>query len=211
MGYCHRKGGGMMKLKEISTGMVISWKTQDEKVALLEELECLGYKWYGTERKPTEACDDNDTGHAIYVYNDNGYKNITHSNNMEEVTHNFSDIIIPELELSAEDALLAYDQMCRENYCCNDCPIYGIVGCECTHEMDGHISEIVDAIKRWKAEREKKEPEIEWFWKSYVVGGSDYKESDTEQEAMEWCEYYAKEHPEAKCTYKHVCRVKAVE
>ena len=122
----------------------------------------------------------------------------------------FSDLIIPEPELSAEEALLAYDQMCRENYCCSDCPIYGILGRECTHEMDGHITEIVDAIKKWKAEHEKKEPEIEWFWKSYVVGGSDYKEADTEQEAMEWCEYYAKEHPEAKCTYKHVCRVKAV-
>ena len=123
----------------------------------------------------------------------------------------FSNLIIPEPELSAEDALLAYDQMCRENYCCNDCPIYGIVGDECTHKMDGHISEIMDAIKQWKAEHEKKEPEIEWFWKSYAVGGSDYKEADTEQEAMEWCEYYAKEHPETKCTYKHVCRVKAVE
>ena len=200
-----------MKSKEIKPGMVISWKTKDEKAALLEELERLGYKWYGTERKPTESCDDNDTGHAIYVYNDNGYKNITHSNRREEATHNFSDLIIPDSDLSAEEALLAYDQMCRENYCCSDCPVYGIVGDECTHKMDGHISEIMDAIKQWKAEHEKKAPEIEWFWKSYVVGGSDYKEADTEQEAMEWCEYYAKEHPEAKCTYKHVCRVKAVE
>ena len=138
-------------------------------------------------------------------------KNFISSKNYNPVPQivNFSDLIIPEM--SAEDALLAYDQMCRENYCCSDCPIYGIVGEECTHEMDGHITEIIDAIKKWKAEHEKKEPEIEWFWKSYVVGGSDYKEADTEQEAMEWCEYYAKEHPEANCTYKHVCRVKAVE
>ena len=138
-------------------------------------------------------------------------KNFISSKNYNPVPQivNFSDLIIPEL--SAEDALLAYDQMCRENYCCNDCPIYGIVGDECAHKMDGHISEIVEAIKKWKAEHEKKEPEIEWFWKSYVVGGSDYKEADTEQEAMEWCEYYAKEHPEVECTYKHVCRVKAVE
>ena len=123
----------------------------------------------------------------------------------------FSDLVIPESELSAEEVLLAYDQMCRENYCCSDCPIYGILGRECTHEMDGHITEIVNAIKQWKAEHEKKAPEIEWIWKSYVVGGSDYKEADTEQEAMEWCEYYVKEHPEAKCIYKRVCRVKAVK
>ena len=138
-------------------------------------------------------------------------KNFISSKNYNPVPQivNFSDLIIPEM--SAEEALLAYDQMCRENYCCSDCPIYGIVGEECAHEMDGHITEIIDAIKKWKYDHEKPEPEIEWFWKSYVVGGSDYKEADTEQEAMEWCEYYAKEHPEAKCTYKHVCRVKAVE
>ena len=140
-------------------------------------------------------------------------KNFISSKNYNPVPQivNFSDLIIQDQDLSAEEALLAYDQMCRENYCCNDCPIYGILGRECTHEMDGHIAEIVDAIKKWKAEHEKKEPEIEWFWKSYVVGGSDYKEADTEQEAMEWCEYYVKEHPEAKCIYKRVCRVKAVK
>lgn len=143
-----------MRLKEIKPGMVISWKTKDEKAALLEELERLGYKWYGTERKPTEACYDNDTGHAIYVHNDNGYNNITHSNNLEKVTHNFSDLIIPDPDLSAEEALLAYDQMCSENYYCSDCPIYGILGHECARKMDGHITEIVDAIKKWKAEHE---------------------------------------------------------
>ena len=80
----------------------------------------------------------------------------------------FSDLIIPDSELSAEEALLAYDQMCKENYCCNDCPIYGILGHECAHKMDGHITEIVDAIKKWKSDREKnnsgagkKEPKIE--------------------------------------------------
>ena len=140
-------------------------------------------------------------------------KNFISSKNYNPVPQivNFSDLIIQDQYLSAEEALLAYDQMCRENYCCSDCPIYGIVGEECTHEMDGHITEIMDAIKKWKADHEKKEPEIEWFWKSYAVGRSDYKEADTEQEAMEWCEYYVKEHPEAKCIYKRVCRVTAVE
>ena len=71
----------------------------------------------------------------------------------------FSDLIIPEPELSAEEALLAYDQMCKENYCCSDCPIYGILGRECTHEMDGHITEIVDAIKKWKSDHDRKEQE----------------------------------------------------
>ena len=191
-----------MKFKEIKSGMAIHCKNDEEKKLLLEEAERLGYMWL-TGNKPTKLSFPSNT---LVFREDDIYWTGDSENHTE-----FSDLIIPEPELSAEEALLAYDQMCRENYCCNDCPLYGILGHECTHKMDGHITEIMDAIKKWKAEHEKKEPEIEWFWKSYVVGGSDYKEADTEQEAMEWCEYYVKEHPEVECTYKSVCRVKAVE
>ena len=217
-----------MKLKGINPGMVISWKTQDEKVALLEELERLGYEWYGTKRKPTEACDDKDIGHAIFVYNDNGYKNITHSDKLEKVTHKFSDLIIPEPELSAEEALLVYDQMCRENYCCNDCPLYGILGHECTHKMDGHITEIMDAIKKWKAEREKKEQEIETVdicriieiqpdGRKRCVHEEDIKSElpfggDERQKVEEILKRYCMEHGgEYIAVHEVVSRVKAVE
>ena len=201
-----------MKLKEIKNCMAICC-TNIEQVRELDK------------KMKSGKCFEDFLSFPCYILTDGKKyygcvkdKNFISSKNYNPVPQivNFSDLIIPEM--SAEDALLAYDQMCRENYCCNDCPIYGIVGHECALRMDEHITEIVDAIKKWKADREKKgpetekkEPEIEWFWKSYVVGGSDYKEADTEQEAMEWCEYYAKEHPEAKCTYKHVCRVKAME
>ena len=124
----------------------------------------------------------------------------------------FSDLIIPEPELSAEEALLAYDQMCREYYCCSDCPVYGIVGDECTHKMDGHISEIMDAIKQWKAEREKKEPEIEWVYR--VFGAENYGEKffQTEEEAIKRCEELTKsQKTKQHARYERVCRVKAVE
>ena len=207
-----------MRLKEIKPGMSVHCKNNEEMKALLEEAERLGYRWRRSGLSPTDACVHSGTTIHFYEPSVNcGYFNIEWSYRTVGVTE-FSDLIIPDHELSAEEALLAYDQLCKEHYCRNDCPIYGILGHECVHKMDGHIGEIMDAIKKWKADREKKgpetekkEPEIEWFWKSYVVGGSDYKEADTEQEAMEWCEYYAKEHPEAKCTYKNVCRVKAVE
>ena len=200
-----------MRLKEIKPGMVIHCKNDEEKKMLLEEAERLGYRWCGNAGLPTGR--DEYSGMTIHFNKPSitcDYFNIAWSDRTKGATE-FSDLIIPYPELSAEEALLAYDQMCKENYCCNDCPIYGIVGHECAHKMDEHITEIVDAIKKWKSDHEKKAPEIEWYWKSYVVGGSDYKEADTEQESMEWCEYYAKEHPEAKCTYKHVCRVKAVK
>ena len=195
-----------MRLKEIKPGMVIHCKSNDERKALYDELCRIG------NMKTDRYFDSFDNFKDAYCnYKIQDLKRGTWSFTTKPATVEFSDLIIPDPELSAEEVLLAYDQMCKENYCCNDCPIYGILGHECAKRMDGHISEIVDAIKKWKSNHEQKEPEIEWFWKSYVVGGSDYKEADTEQEAMEWCEYYAKEHPEAKCTYKHVCRVKAVE
>ena len=194
-----------MRLKEIKPGMVIHCKTKEDlkKLSDVGISSCFGKR---IDEYMRPACfviirDNNGADWTISIEKALEYGEITE----------FSDLIIPDPELSAEEALLAYDQMCKENYCCNDCPIYGILGHECAHKMDGHISEIMDAIKQWKSDHEKKEQEIEWFWKSYVVGGSDYKEADTEQEAMEWCEYYVKEHPEAECTYKLVCRVKAVE
>ena len=141
-----------MKFKEIKSGMAIHCKNDEEKKLLLEEAERLGYMWL-TGDKPTKLSFPSNT---LVFREDDIYWTGDSENHTE-----FSDLIIPESELSAEDALLAYDQMCRENYCCNDCPIYGIVGDECTHKMDGHISEIVEAIKQWKAEHEKKEPEIE--------------------------------------------------
>ena len=76
MGHCYRKGGGSMKLKEIKPGMVIHWKTEEEKVSLLEELERLGYIWYGTHRKPTEKIKSANLGHVIFVYNDNALKTV---------------------------------------------------------------------------------------------------------------------------------------
>ena len=196
-----------MKLKEIKHCMAICCKNIEQ----VRELD---------KKMKSGKCFEDFLPFPCYILTDGKKyygcvkdKNFISSKNYNPVPQivNFSDLIIQDQDLSAEEAMLAYDQMCRENYCCSDCPIYGIVGEECTHEMDGHITEIMDAIKKWKAEHEKKEPEIEWFWKSYVVGGSDYKEADTEQEAMEWCEYYVKEHPEVECTYKSVCRVKAVE
>lgn len=150
-----------MRLKEIKPGMAVHCKNNEEMKALLEEAERLGYRWYSSGESPTGI--NEYTGMTIHFYepcDTCGYFNITWSDKKEGVTE-FSDLIIPYPDLSAEEALLAYDQMCKENYCCNDCPIYGILGHECAKRMDGHITEIVDAIKRWKFDHEKKEPEIE--------------------------------------------------
>ena len=184
-----------MNLKEINPGMVIRCNNVDEKKLLLEEAESLGYKWYGSAGLPTGR--NEYSGMTIHFYDPSiicDYFNITWSDRTEGVTE-FSDLIIPDPELSAEEALLAYDQMCKENYCCNDCPIYGILGHECAHKMDGHITEIVDAIKKWKSEHEKKEPEIdtEWFWQGRIFkvekDGSYYQIKDGNGFYDTGCEY----------------------
>lgn len=144
-----------MRLKEIKQGMVIHCKTKEDlkKLSDIGISSCFG-KRIDEYMKP--ACfviirDNNAADWTISIEEALEYGKITE----------FSDLIIPDQELSAEEALLAYDQMCKEHYCCNDCPIYGILGNECAHKMDGHITEIVDAIKKWKSDHEKKEPEIE--------------------------------------------------
>ena len=199
-----------MKLKEIKPGMVIHWKTGDEKVALLEELERLGYEWYGTHRKPTEACDDNDTGHAIYVYNDNGYKNITHSNNLREVTHEFSDLIIPEM--SAEEAFSIYKDICKHYFSCEECPLSNPAYTNCGMFIRDNSEKAIDIMGKWKSDHEKKEPEIEWVYRVFGAENNGEKFFQTEEEAIKRCEELAKSQKSKQyARYERVCRVKAVE
>ena len=141
-----------MRLKEIKEDMIIHCKTQEEADMLCEALGAED-KW-----KAYWKYAEDETCYHIHSNDICCYGTI--SSFTRKITE-FSDLIIPDPELSAEEALLAYDQMCKENYCCNDCPIYGILGHECAHKMDGHITEIVDAIEKWKADREKNDSEVE--------------------------------------------------
>ena len=195
-----------MKLKEIKNCMAICC-TNIEQVRELDK------------KMKSGKCFEDFLSFPCYILTDGKKyygcvqdKNFISSKNYNPVPQivNFSDLIIPEM--SAEDAPLAYDQMCRENYCCSDCPIYGIVGEECTHEMDGHITEIIDAIKKWKYDHEKPEPEIEWVYR--VFGAENYGEKffQTEEEAIKRCEELAKSQKTKQyARYERVCRVKAVE
>lgn len=210
-----------MKLKEIKPGMVIHWKTGDEKVALLEELERLGYEWYGTHRKATYACDDEDLGHTIHVYNDNGWKNITNSNRVDEVTHEFSDLIIPEM--SAEEVL----QICSEICNCGPCDEC-IIGEEiCFAEPYSDKKKVIEICQKWKSDHEKKEPEIETVDvcriikilpdRKMVVHEEDIKSElpfggDERQKAEEILKRYCMEHDgEYIAVHEVVSRVKAVK
>ena len=214
-----------MKLKEIKPGMVIHWKTGDEKVALLEELERLGYEWYGTHRKATYECDDEDLDHAIHVYNDNGWKNITNNNRVDEVTHEFSDLIIPEM--SAEEAFSIYKDICKHYFSCEKCPLSNPAYTNCGMFIRDNSEKAIDIMGKWKSDHEKKEPEIETVDvcriikiltdRKMVVHEEDIKSElpfggDERQKVEEILKHYCMEHDgNFIAVHEVVSRVKAVE
>ena len=147
-----------MRLKEIKPGMVIHCKNDEEKKALLEEAERLGYRWVGTEKLPTDKTVD--SGMTIHFYNKNeckDYKYITWSNSTDGVTE-FSDLILPEL--TAEEAIKINTELCAGS--CDECPLYNVDGySDCDDLCIKNPEKAVEILAKWKSNHEKKEPEIE--------------------------------------------------
>lgn len=149
-----------MRLKEIKPGMVIHCKNHEEKKALLEEAERLGYVWYDSKARPTDYISS--CGNTIYFY-DAGktplsvkYKHIVHSCNTDDVTNEFSDLILPELTAEEVVEWLAKnyeDETYRE--------VFGRDYLMSNLLEDMTPSEVVEKIAHWKSDHEKKEPEIE--------------------------------------------------
>lgn len=219
-----------MRLKEIKPGMVIHCKNEEEKKALLEEAERLGYVWYGSEQKPTEKLSS--TGNTIHFYDASllaEYKYITHSGQIGGDIIEFSDLIIPDM--SAEEVLTIISKMCI-NKSCKEC----YLGEFCDHtnsacslcSMDPSV--IIDACVKWKSEHEKKEPEVEWFWQGRIFQiyedggyyqikdgagfydtGCEYRESAEEYMADTLKEYCKSHEGSYIATVEHVCRVKEVK
>ena len=194
-----------MRLKEIKPGMVIHCKTQEEKKALLEEAERLGYLW-ANWAKPTKAYLPSNT----LVFREDGLKKYIYWTGYSENHTEFSDLILPEL--TAEEVLITISEMCK-NAQCEDC--YLGKYCDKTnsvcslHSMEPNV--IIDACIKWKSEHEKKEPEIEWVYR--VFGAENYGEKffQTEEEAIKRCEELAKSQKTKQyARYERVCRVKEV-
>ena len=147
-----------MRLKEIKPGMVIHCKNDDEKKALLEEAERLGYRWGGTANLPTSM--PNNLGSTIHFHEKNefiGFKHIAWSKNTEGVTE-FSDLIMPEL--TAEEAIRINTQLCFGS--CDECPLYKVDGySDCDDLCINNTEKAIEILAQWKSDHEKKEPEIE--------------------------------------------------
>ena len=142
-----------MRLKEIKPGMVIHCKNDEEKKALLEEAERLGYVW--TDKScPTDFQAFEQTGMTIHFYN-SGF--IAWTNKTKGVTE-FSDLIMPEL--TAEEAIKLFGEICKGS--CQACPLYAVEPYEaCENLCYENPEKIVEMLAQWKSDHEKKEPEIE--------------------------------------------------
>ena len=213
-----------MRLKEIKPGMSVHCKNDDEKKALLEEAERLGYVWFEIKRKPTE-----DVGallDTIHFYAaGNGpfsakYKHITQSGRTKGAIE-FSDLIIPEM--SAEEVLQICSEICNGGPC-NEC----IIGEEnCFAEPYSDKKKVIEICQKWKSDHEKKEPEIETVDvcriikilpdRKMVVHEEDIKSElpfggDERQKVEEILKRYCMEHDgEYIAVHEVVSRVKAVK
>ena len=196
-----------MRLKEIKPGMVIHCKTQDEKKALLEEAERLGYCWLSSEKLPTEKVYEGNTIHFYAESEFSDFKHITWSDKTEGVTE-FSDLILPYL--TAEEAIKINKQLCFGS--CDECPLYKVDGyIDCDDLCIKNPEKAVEILAQWKSDHEKKEPEIEWVYR--VFGAENYGEKffQTEEEAIKRCEELAKSQKTKQyARYERVCRVKEV-
>ena len=151
-----------------------------------------------------------------------------------------SDIKLKEIEpeLTAEEVLRTLAEIkskCGKEFeTCHKCPLdrsnVGSNGDLCDLENMIYADKVIRICKQWKADHEKKEPEIEWFWQGRIFQiyedggyyqikdgagfydtGCEYRESAEEYMADTLKEYCKSHEGSYIATVEHVCRAKAVE
>ena len=214
-----------MRLKEIKPGMAIHCKNDEEKKALLEEAERLGYVWIVNGKNPTD--ETTISGSTIHIL----LKHITWSDTTEGAIE-FSDLILHEM--TAEELLNILNEII---HCgvrrCDECPLAENGETLCTDDAGGvkisNPDKLISICQQWKYEHEKKEPEIETVdicriieiqpdGKKRCVHEEDISDGELmySGDAVENCRYilknYCKEHyGEFIAVHEVVSRVKAVE
>lgn len=115
---------------------------------------------------------------------------------MVGIPYIFTDEMLePVEEMSAEEAIRLYAKMCKDNNC-YACPVYEKSGeCGCEEFAINHPEEVIESLKQWKADHEKKPIETKSVYIIRVIENTDgmekcvYKEkkkdSEGSQEAME--------------------------
>lgn len=177
-----------MKLKPIKPGMAIHCTTREQVLHLVENKFVTHHMlnislplWFAFDEKfPSsrwmpEISNTSRTRGKDY-YESTGFECVE-----------FTDLIIQEL--SAEEIVPILTGICRtfvEEECCG-CPLNGLEhvanGNECPFTFKDY-SKAVEICTQWKADHEKKEPEIktEWIWQGIIyrveTGGEYYQLKD---------------------------------
>ena len=199
-----------MRLKEIKPRMAIHCKNDEEKKALLEEAERLGYLWH-SRKSPIDrtVC----SGNTIHFYAENefaDFKHITWSDTTEGAIE-FSDLILPEM--TAEELLNILNEII---HCgvrrCDECPLAENGETLCTDDKGGvkisNPDKLISICHQWKSDHEKKEPEIEWVYRVFGAENFGEKFFQTEEEPIKRCEELAKSQKTKQyARYERVCRV----
>nr|DAN89850.1 MAG TPA: hypothetical protein [Caudoviricetes sp.] len=81
---------------------------------------------------------------------------------MVGIPHIFTDEMLEPVEgMSAEEAIRLYAKMCKDNNC-YACPVYEKSGeCGCEEFAINHPEEVIESLKQWKEDHEKKPIETE--------------------------------------------------
>lgn len=197
-----------MRLKEIKPGMVIHCKTKEELEELSKYVEFkvdIEHIWnYGNDGIRRDCIFINDDGRY------GGFDTYRYFAIRDNTITEFSDLILPEL--TPEEILRVFGEICA---CvgCSRCPFDRIKDdFECPTFLIEHYKEAAEICAKWKADHEKKEPEIEWVYRVFGAENFGEKFFQTEDEAIKRCEELAKSQKTKQyARYERVCRVKAVE
>jgi hypothetical protein len=89
-----------------------------------------------------------------------------------ETPYNFTDEMLePVEEMSAEEAIRIQNEMCR-SIMCKDCAIEKLrcdSWCGCTEYCSKNPDKVLEVLKQWKKDHEKKPIETEFIWYLLVV------------------------------------------
>lgn len=80
-----------------------------------------------------------------------------------------NEMLEPVEEMSAEEAVRLYAKVCKDSNC-YACPVYKKSGeCGCEEFAINHPEEVIESLKQWKADHEKKPIETKWVWYVKII------------------------------------------
>jgi len=166
-----------MKFKHLEPGMVIYCCDDNDMDNLLKELERLDYKWYNSGANPTHVNIHPYQFNVLHLYDmdsDKNYKHITYSLvcKQPEGSLSYSDVVIEEPKLTAEEVLTIMNEICKEH---SDSGEFCRAGCPFSHNeycrnwMAEHTEETLKACLEWKQAQEDlktiiEPPKLKSYW-----------------------------------------------